>query len=294
MNIFKQAIIMACCLTILLPLSLGAQELKIGLIPEQNVFTQRERYKILGDYIETQTGIKINFVILMRYGNIMDNFRSDGMDGAFWGSFTGALAMQKLGVEFLARPVNLNGNSTYCGYIFVRKDSKIKNVRDMKHKRIVFVDKATTAGYVFPLAYFKRQGVGDIDAYFRESYFAGSHDAAIQAVLDRKADVGCAKDTIYNLLAGQNPDLNARLDIIATSPMVPSNGLGVRKDLSAELKRKLRNVLVGMDKNPAGLKALQQFHALRFIPSDNSAYQPVFQIAKQADIDMITYRYVNK
>lgn len=294
MKSFKKTLITAWCLTFLLPLSLGAQELKIGLIPEQNVFTQRERYKVLADYIEKQTGITIKYVILTRYGNILDNFKSAGMDGAFWGSFTGALAMRKLGIEFLARPVNLNGNSTYCGYIFVRKDSKIKNVRDMKQKKIVFVDRATTAGYVFPLAYFKKQGIDDMDAYFRESYFAGSHDAAIQAVLDRKADVGCAKDTIYNLLAGDNPDLNAKLDIIAASPMVPSNGLGVRKDLSAEIKRRLRDVLVGMDKNPAGLKALQQFHALRFTPTGNGDYEPVFRIAKQAEIDMMTYRYINR
>ena len=29
-----------------------AEELTIGLIPEQNVFKQAERYKLLGEYIE--------------------------------------------------------------------------------------------------------------------------------------------------------------------------------------------------------------------------------------------------
>ena len=48
------------------------------------------------------------------------------MDGSFFGSFTGAMAIEKLGVEPIARPVNLDGTSTYKGYIFVRKDSGIK------------------------------------------------------------------------------------------------------------------------------------------------------------------------
>lgn len=290
----KKAIILSLCLSLLLSLAAGAQELKIGLIPEQNVFAQQERYRIIGDYIEKQTGIKVHLLILPRYGNILENFKSADMDGAFLGSFTGALAAQKMGIEFLARPVNLNGNSTYCGYIFARKGSKIKDVRDMKQKRIVFVDRATTAGYVFPLAYFKQHGISDIDAYFLANYFAGSHDAAIQAVLDGKADVGCAKDTVYNLMADRNPAIKAKLRIIAVSPMVPSNGLGVRKELSVEIKQKLSETLVGMHKNPAGRKALQDFRALRFITTGNNDYEPVLKIAKQAGIDVLTYRYSNK
>jgi phosphonate transport system substrate-binding protein len=59
----------------------------------------------------------------------------------------------------LARPVNNDGTSTYFGYIFVRKDSNIKETADMKGKTLALVERATTAGYVFPLAWFKLQGV---------------------------------------------------------------------------------------------------------------------------------------
>ena len=70
------------------------------------------------------------------------------MDGAFFGSFTYALAHQKIGVQVLARPESLDGHSTYYGMIFTRRDSGIKTIRDMKQKRrhIVLLEK-NDAGY---------------------------------------------------------------------------------------------------------------------------------------------------
>jgi phosphonate transport system substrate-binding protein len=83
----------------------------IGLIPEQNIFKQIERYEPLASYLSKKIDMKVRLTVLSRYGNIIDNFTSAGMDGAFFGSFTYTLAHARLGVEVLARPVNLNGTS---------------------------------------------------------------------------------------------------------------------------------------------------------------------------------------
>jgi phosphonate transport system substrate-binding protein len=93
----------------------GEKTLLIGLIPEQNIFRQMERYQPLADFLSKRVGMKIRLTVLPRYGNIIDNFVSTGMDGAFLGSFTYVLAHEELGVEVLARPVSLNGTSTYHG-----------------------------------------------------------------------------------------------------------------------------------------------------------------------------------
>src|SRR5512135_2090171 len=71
------------------------QKLLIGLIPEHNLFRQVERYEPLGAYLSRKTGTKITFKILPRYGNIIDSFKSSGLDGAFFGSFTYTLAHAK-------------------------------------------------------------------------------------------------------------------------------------------------------------------------------------------------------
>ncbi len=155
----------------------------------------------------------------------------------------------------------------------------------MKDKRMAFVDKATTAGYIFPVAYLKENGVKNIDKYFREYYFTGSHDAAIYAVLNGKADIGAAKHSVYDRVKRDDPRVENELTILAESPKVPSNGLCVRKDLPKTIKEKLKNALLNIDKDPNGKVVLEKFGALKFIETKASDYQPVFDLIKRAEID---------
>ena len=270
------------------------QELLIGLIPEQNVFRQRERYMVLKRYLSDRLGITVNFTSLSRYGNIVERFNAEKMDGAFFGSFTYALAHNQLGVEAIARPVNLDGTSTYHGYIFVRKDSGIRTAIDMKGKRFAFVEHATTAGYLFPLAYFRESGITDPQSYVGESFFAGSHDAAVLAVLNREADIGSAKNTIYDQMASENPRIEKELVILAASGVVPQNGLAVRRDLDPELKNALKRILLDMDKDTEGIEALQRFGARGFIETRTRDYEYLYRLAERVGIDFKTYHYKNR
>jgi phosphonate transport system substrate-binding protein len=282
------------CLSLAATAGAAQQEILIGLIPEMNVFKQMERFKPLSEYLTKKTGVKVNITILSRYGNILERFQIEKMDGAFFGSFTGALAIQKLGVDPIVRPVNLDGSSTYHGYIFVRKNSGIKTVQDMKGKKMAFVEKATTAGYIFPVAYLKEHGVTNLKTFFSEYYFAGSHDAAIQAVLDKHADIGAAKHSIYDRLRASDPRVDKELLILAESAKVPSNGLCVRKGLDSTLKKKLQQALLNINNDPEGKVVLEKFGARAFIETKVADYGPVFDLVKKAGIDIKTYNYKNE
>jgi phosphonate transport system substrate-binding protein len=270
------------------------QEILLGLIPEQNVFRQRERYQVLRKYLSDRLGITVNFTSLSRYGNIIEHISAEKMDGAFFGSFTYVLAHNQLGVEPIARPVNLDGTSTCHGYIFVRKDSGIRTAADMKGKRFAFVERATTAGYLFPLAYFKEKGIPNLHAYLGESFFAGSHDAAILAVLNKEADIGAAKNTIYDQMSAENPRIEKELFILAASGVVPQDCLAVRKNIDPELKNALRQALLEMDKNDEGMEALKRFGARGFVETRDSDYEYLYKFLAQVGIDLKTYQYENK
>ncbi len=270
------------------------QKVLIGILPEMNVFKQKQRFKALSDYLTKKTGMLVEITILSRYGNIVERFTAEKMDGAFFGSFTGALAIEKLGVVPLARPVNLDNTSHYRGYIFVRRDSAIRTASDMKGKKMAFVEKATTAGYIFPRAYLREHGVTDLDHFFSDSFFAGSHDAAINAVLNGKADVGAAKHSIYDRVRKDDPRIDRELLIIAKSPWVPSNGLCVRKNIDEKTKKLLQQVLLDIDRSPEGKNVLEKFGAIRFIETTEKDYLPVSDLAKKAGIDIRSYDYKNQ
>lgn len=267
--------------------------LVIGLVPEQNVFRQLERYTPLGEYLSSKTGLEIKLKVLIRYGNIIDNFVSAGMDGAFLGSFSYVLAHNKIGVEVLARPEAPDGKSVCNGLIFVRTDSGIRGITDMKGKRFVFVDRASTAGYLFPLVYLKQQGVEDYRAYFKETYYAGTHEDAIHDVLDAKSDIGAAKNTVFARMARADARILQKLKILAISHDLPENGLALRANMPESVKIFLQNTLLSMHKDPIGTRVLMTFGAQRFVRTTDEDYEPVLRYAREARLNLARYDYVN-
>lgn len=291
----------AICLGLLLAffptpsISLAAdQEVLIGLVPEINVFEQMKRYKALAGYVSEKTGIQVNLTMFSHYGDIVENFRLKKMDGAFFGTFTAVLAYEKLGVEPLVRPVGLDGISTYHGHIIARKDSGIRTVADMKGKTIAFIDKANACGYIFPLAYLKEHGVGNIDDYFRECYFTGSHDASIAAVLEGDVDVAVVKNSVYDGLVRKNPRLEAELVILTESAEFPSSGLFLKNSLDSTVKGRLKKTLLTMHLHPDSREILQNLRAKKFIetrvPED---YRAVYDLLEKAHIDLKSYNYTH-
>ncbi len=270
----------------------NTRKLVIGLIPEHNLFKQIDRYEPLISYLSEKTGTQITLTILPRYGNIVDNFVNKKMDGAFLGSFTYVLIHSKLGVQALARPESPEGKSTYCGLIFVRKDSGIRSCQDMRRKRFAFVDRATTAGFLVPLAYFQQCGV-NYQTFLKESYFTGTHEDAIYDVLNKKADIGAAKSTVFYRLAESSAKIASELTLLHKSFEVPENALAFRNDLDASLREKFKAVLLNMHMDPQGAIVLKTFGAGRFIETTESDYRSLYQAAREIKLKLSTYNYRN-
>jgi phosphonate transport system substrate-binding protein len=162
----------------------------------------------------------------------------------------------------------------------------------MEGKRFAFVDKATTAGYLLPLAYFKKYQF-DYKTDLRESYYSGTHEDTIYDVLRKKADIGAAKNTVFERLAGTDERIRKELKILERSPEVPENGLAVRKDLDETLKRKIGEALLAMHDDEEGRAILKTFGARKFVKTEDSDYAPVYRYARQIGLKLASYNYTN-
>ena len=265
--------------------------LHLVLVPEKNVFEQRRRYKYITDYLSTKMDMNFTVEIMTNYGNISEAFIDGHADAGFFGSFSYVLTHAKAGIEPIARPIWPDNDSTYRGYIFVRKDSNIQTVKDMKDKSLVLVDKATTAGYIYPLFYFKYYGINNIKDYFSQISFANSHDAAAWAVYAGEADIGGAKSHIFNSIMDEYPDFKEQMIVLAESSEVPSNGLAVRKDLNPAIKLRIKTLLLSLHKTLEGQEILKNFGALKFIKTSNDDYRVLYNMVNQLGIDLQEYSY---
>jgi phosphonate transport system substrate-binding protein len=268
-----------------------AESLVIGLTPEQNIFKQIERYTPLAEYLSQKCQFRVKLKVATSYGEAINDLASSEMDGAFLGALAYVLACRKVDLEPLVRPEGLDGTSMYHGLLFVRRKSGIKSARQMRGRRFAFVDRATVAGFLLPLVYFHDHGIKDYKTYFKETYFAGTHEDAILDVLDGRADIAAAKSTVFHRMAEKDKRIGRELMILSRSPDMPEGTLALRKDLDPSMKAAIRDALLKMDADPVGRAVLKAFGAERFVPTVDRDYEPLVEYAHRIKLDLQHYTY---
>jgi phosphonate transport system substrate-binding protein len=277
------------------PRKIRGETITIAVFPEQNVFEQKKKYRPLMDYLSNALDINVRIKLLDSYGAIYDEIGGRKIDGAFFGSFNYVIAKARADIEPLARPVETDGRSVYRGIIFSRKDRGLgSDVKGWRGKRIALVHEVTTAGHIFPHWYLRKHGITDFERYFRKIIFTGSHDAAVLAVLKGQADLGAAKDLIYEKLLAQNPAMRSELVVIARSIELPSNSLCVSGGLEASLKDRLRKALLSLHETPDGKKALTAMNAVRFTETRDDEFSSLRVMVTGLGIDVKTFRFKDK
>jgi len=271
-----------------------AESLTIAFIPEGNVFEQRARFEALFAYLSERLGMPVSGRILHRQGNIIENLERLEADAAFLGSFTYCLASRQLGMKALCRPVEMDGSSTYCGYLITRRDSGIRTYQDMAGKRFGFVDRAGTAGFLFPLAYLKTRGVEDPFSFLGQAVFIGNHEAVVDAVYKGEVDVGALTNESYERVMERHPGLRSEILVLERSPYVPDNCLATMPDLPSGLAERVGSLLTGMSESDEGRRALADFGARAFVKTTDADFANVYRLAEEAGIDLDSYRYWNR
>lgn len=258
--------------------------LLLGIEPEHNIFVQMENYRKLAGYLSESLSLEVKLTIMSRYGEVLQRFKTLGLDGAFLNSYTAALALRELQLEPVVRPVNLQGEDVTHGYIFARRDSNLRTVAAMRGRNFAFVDQATPEGYLFPLAYLRQHGVEDPSTFFANSFFTGSHASSIFAVLDGRADLGAAKDAVFDRQVANDPSIGRELIILAESAALPETTLCLKQDLPDDLREKLTTVLLAMDSTPRGRQILQNIAARRFTRASQDDYRVIHQLVQEAGL----------
>jgi phosphonate transport system substrate-binding protein len=259
----------------------------IALLPRENIFYQKRRYRLLAEYLSRVLGMSVKTKLLDSYEDIYKEMSTGQVDAAFFGGLSYVVMDSRTDIDPVARPVHEDGGSTYRGVIFARRDDGINgDVSTWKGKRIALVSKSTTSGYLFPRWYLHEKGVKEFVGYFSRVSYAGSHDGTIREVIDGKADIGCSTDRILDRFLIKNPAVKKDLVILATSGPFPSGTLGIRKgSLDARHRDLIKESLLRMDDTDQGKEVLSALRASRFIETRKSDYDPIVGMMKDLGLD---------
>ncbi|MDP6545402.1 MAG: phosphate/phosphite/phosphonate ABC transporter substrate-binding protein [Phycisphaerae bacterium] len=250
--------------------------LRIGLIPERDIFLQRKRYRALAEYLSVKLDRPVRLVMMHTYATVLHDFAEKNVECAFLGSLVAVLAMDRLDAQVIAKPELTGGVSSYHGVIFVRADSPVTKLEQIAGRSIGMV-RTTTAGHVFPgCVLMKLKLFGRADE--PRIVWIGTHDDVTRKVMDGQIDVGAMKNLRLDDLLKQNPEWKIRR--LASGKCVPSNALLVRSDIAGELGGKLSKILLEMESDPQGSKTLEEMGMKRFIPCPSREYSPVYDMTE--------------
>jgi len=245
--------------------------IRIGLIPERDIFQQRARYRALVDHLATTLGRPIELVTVNSYENIMRDFADKQVDVAFLGSLVAVLTVDRFNARILVKPELIGGASSYRGVIFIREDSPIQSIEQLRGKSIAMV-RTTMGGNLYPMYELAQRHMLDPQQTPKVTW-VGTHDEAFNEVAEGRADAGAIKDLRLDELEKSQP--TRRFRRLCTSEPVPDSALVVRGDVPRELSDSIADALLKMDATAQGRQALATFGAVRFVPCRISEYQSV-------------------
>lgn len=253
--------------------------LKFYLIPAQDLVGLERTGTALQKFLEKELDMHVVVELPQNYIAVVEAFGSKRADAAILNTFGYIIAKQKYDVTPVLKLVN-RGREEYYGQIIAHKDGP-KTIKEINGKRFAFVDPLSTSGYLFPLRYLTEQKVK-----VKEKVFAGSHDAVVTAVYQKKVDAGATFYTPADLdgtpkdarwvVKTQFPDIFEKVKILQITGPIPNDPLVFRKDLPQELKTKLADALVKYLKTPDGKKNMfDMYHITDFKEANDKDYDIV-------------------
>lgn len=229
---------------------------RIGVVPALTVIETLKQYQPVVDYLNKKLNINGQLMPQKDYAEVLEKMRRGELDAGVFGSFLCYRAIKEIGALPLARPER-QGDSTYEGLVVARKDSHVNDIYDLKEKIFAYVDRNTSAGYIYPRALLKDKRL-DPNSFFKDTVFAGKHDAVVLMVLNKEADGGSAKDDVYFKLAKENLRVARELDVVHLSnAKFPDRTIAARKDFDTALAQRIKVALLDMNKDEAGRRALK-------------------------------------
>lgn len=177
-------------------------------------------------------------------------------------SYVRALTLNRLAGSHLLLRRWKKGVAEYHGLIFVRNDSSIGKLEDLRGKTVAFDELDSAVGYLLPKMLLIEKGLNPVSsstslgAHGVGYTISGDDENTMQWVLNRKVTAGAMDHQNFGKEARARVN---ELKILEKTPSVPRHVVRVRGDLPPNILSRIKEILIRMDRSEEGRKVLQDF-----------------------------------
>ncbi len=221
----------------------------------------REAYMPLLDHLSKKTGKKFQPLVMEGYDVAIENISDGNLDIAVIPpvSFVRAKEMEP-GIKYISTIERRDGNRTYTTYkaYLIALSSKYKGwkiddfLKDPKKFSIAFVTNASSSGWAYPMAMFKKRGVEPSSA-FKEVKSFDDHPSVTNAIAKGQIDLGATWEYNLEQAVKKHGDI---FEIIEVTGNIPGLLWVASKNVRPELIEQIKKIQAEINSDPELKKEL--------------------------------------
>ena len=263
--------------------------LRVGFTPWENPQDMARMATPMVELLGKATGARVEPFLASDYAGVIQALQARQVDIAFLPPAAFVLAEKRAGAKVILKSL-FKGQSRYYAAIFTRRDSAIRQIADLRGKRMAFVDPTSTSGSLFPRLMLKQSGI-DPERGLGRVMYAGSHDAVVMAVLRGKVDAGAAysNDDKGSRAAWtqvlKTPEEQRSIRVLAVSRPIPADTISVRPDLDPVLVDRVKRALIDLSASPEGRARIHEIYRVDgFTTATSQEYEPVREVFREVGL----------
>ena len=208
-------------------------------------------YTSLISITEKLTGLKIETIKVTDYNAAVEAMRAGRAHIAWYGGKTYVKAAEIANAEAFAAGVRPGEKDAgYYTYFVVKKDSKLKNFKDVKGKILSLNTIGSTSGDLIPQVELSKINLAIKNKdHFKNVFYAGSHDACLLSVLNNQADVCGMSSRNFEARLEDGTIKSKDIRIIHKSDRVPPPPLAYSKLIPEEDRKKIKRAVLEAHKH---------------------------------------------
>ena len=250
----------------------GQQPVRFGLtaaVVRQNLGL----YARWAAYLGRKIGRPVKFVQRRSYREAIDLLQDDEVEFSWICSFPYVKYRNSKLFGLMVVP-EFEGKPLYQSYIIVNKSDPSQTLDDLKNRVFAYEDPDSNTGYMVPRQMIANLGF-DPDTFFRRTFFTYSHREQIEAVAAHVADGAGVDSYVWHYLSKREPQLTGQTRIIQRSNTFGFPPLVYRLGIGDDLRIRMTNAFLDMNKDPQGRALLSQMMLDRFIPGNPHLYDNI-------------------
>ncbi|MFC0330058.1 phosphate/phosphite/phosphonate ABC transporter substrate-binding protein [Paenibacillus sepulcri] len=267
------------------------ETLTVQFVPSQNADTLEAKAKPLEKLLGDKLGIPVKVSVSTNYNTIIEAMASKQVDVGFLpptayviakdkGAANIILQAQRFGVDDNTGAPTAELVDFYKSMIIVKADSDIKEVKDLKGKRIAYQDVTSSAGYVWPAGKLMDNGIDPLSDVTPVT--VKGHDQGVIALLNGDVDAAAIFQDARNTVLKDYPDVFKDTRVLAFTEPIPNDTVTVRSDMNADWTAKIQQAFIDIGTDPEGHNIIKEIYTHEgYVKSDDSVFEIVRQYGEK-------------